>query len=182
MGKPITQFCSKCRKRKPIKGFNIKRGICADCGKSLAAEENIAPSRKRRSRLDPGPKSWRCPNSLQRVHVKDSALAQHKNAAGSICRGSGHELRQRSRDAFDYRGARKLRGRWPALTVMDVLARLHVDQIKEAVSMPAENVQRSRGTAPVSAHFRREGVRRQRSWVGKPLLKHAGHVDTRDRA
>ena len=116
----LTQFCSDCKTRKPIKGFNINRGICADCTKKSRA---ATPSRKKRKQepksvvnaalperprraaaaSQAGPKTSHCPNCLLRVKVKDWTLIEHKNGRGSACRGSGHALPRPSRDAFDYR-------------------------------------------------------------------------------
>jgi hypothetical protein len=120
MGKPITQFCGQCKTRKPIRGFNISRGVCADCkGASKAAKPSRkkgkrgsneattpsvpAQSKRGSTRARSGPKSWKCPNCLQRVDVQNWALVEHKNARGSTCRGSGFEPPHRSGDAFDYR-------------------------------------------------------------------------------
>lgn len=105
MGKPITQFCSKCRKKKPIKGFNIRLGVCADC-KAFAGRKGKSPV-KEPTRPQPSLRSWKCPRCLQRVQVraeKDGfALVQHVNRRRETCRGSGHVLPKQSQDALDHR-------------------------------------------------------------------------------
>jgi len=117
MGEPITQFCSKCKTRKPISGFNINRGLCADCkgtsqpttsskkGKTRNVKASKLPSAQpaKKKFAKSRPKSWKCPNCLQRIQVLKWALVQHKNARGQVCRGSGYEPPQPSRDALDHR-------------------------------------------------------------------------------
>lgn len=105
MGKPITQYCARCKTRKPIKGFNINLGICADCN-VLRRDEDRAKSRPKAPKPAPSsPATWKCPTCLQRIEVDRSGtwLIEHKNSRGANCAGSGHELPQKSRDAFDYR-------------------------------------------------------------------------------
>lgn len=105
MVKPITQFCGGCKKRKPIKGFSIGLGRCAEC-RAAAASQPKAPRKRKKSKTQPvGPKTWKCPNCLQRIETDKSrtALIEHKNGRGRTCVGSGHKLPERSRDALDYR-------------------------------------------------------------------------------
>lgn len=105
MGGPITQYCGNCKKRKPIKGFDIKRGICANCKGTVVTSKDRKPAKKP-TRLEPAtPKARKCPNCLQRVSVDraGSALVEHLNGRHQTCVGSGHKLPQRSRDALDYR-------------------------------------------------------------------------------
>lgn len=106
MGKPITQYCAKCGKRKPIRGFNVRLGICSDCKKLLAAAKAVKPPKsklKPKPKPDQGPKTSTCPRCLQRVNVKHYSLEAHNNLSRTPCAGSGHALPQRSKDALDYR-------------------------------------------------------------------------------
>src|SRR4051794_15918972 len=130
MGEPITQFCGRCKTRKPIKGFNINRGLCAQCNsksKSKSATKSTraarataqatgnrgkgstatSPSSKRRT-----PKKSQCPNCLQLVPVDSSgtSLVKHVNGRRLACRGSGHRLPTKSQDALDYRVAGSFEG------------------------------------------------------------------------
>ena len=58
-----------------------------------------------------GPKTWKCPNCLKRVDIgRGVVLVQHQNARGERCRGSGHQVPQRSTDALDYRVAGSFEG------------------------------------------------------------------------
>lgn len=105
MGKPITQYCALCRTRKPIKGFNINLGICADCN-AARRHQDRAKSRPKSPKSQPAsPGTSKCPTCLQRIDVDPSGteLVEHKNSRGATCAGSRHELPQKSRDAFDYR-------------------------------------------------------------------------------
>lgn len=103
MGKPITQYCARCKRRKTIKGYNINVGICADCN-VVRRDEDRAKS-KPKSPKPASPGTWKCPTCLQRIDVDPSGaeLVEHKNSRGETCAGSRHELPQKSRDAFDHR-------------------------------------------------------------------------------
>jgi len=118
MGEPITQFCGKCKTRKPIKGFNINRGLCAQCQGKHKEQDKGAPKStratpaKRLSSKRRTPKKSQCPNCLQLVPVDSSgtALVKHINGRRSTCRGSGHRLPTKSQDALDYRVAGSFEG------------------------------------------------------------------------
>jgi hypothetical protein len=61
--------------------------------------------------LQPGPKTWKCPNCLKRIDVvRGVALVQHQNLKGQRCRGSGYQIPQKSTDALDYRVAGSFEG------------------------------------------------------------------------
>lgn len=105
MGKAVTQYCAKCRTRKTIKGFNINLGICAECNAVRRDEDRAKSQPKTTKPPHTSAGAWRCPTCLQRVGVDPSGteLLEHRNSRGAVCAGSGHELPQKSRDAFDYR-------------------------------------------------------------------------------
>ena len=109
MGEPITQVCSKCKKRKPIKGFSISQGRCADCKRTTDGTQ-VKKGKRSNAPETQSPKTWKCPYCLQRISVKGGALVKHKNGSGADCRGSRHDLPQRSRDAFDYRAPGNFEG------------------------------------------------------------------------
>lgn len=71
-----------------------------------AADNGVKPKkRKKRTPTDAGPKTSICPNCVQRVDVDRTraVLVAHQNSKGQQCRGSGHQLPQRSTDALDHR-------------------------------------------------------------------------------
>lgn len=111
-GQP-TQYCVGCKSRKSMKGFDVGRGLCAECRSQ--ASSNNASNRGAHPKKPPppqtGPKSWKCPNCLKRIEVdKKRALVQHQNARGLRCAGSGFQLPERSVDAMDYRVAGSFEG------------------------------------------------------------------------
>jgi hypothetical protein len=103
----ITQYCVGCKSRKSMRGFDIGRGLCAECSADRAAQvSKKVPTTKARAVKPPsGPTSWKCPTCLKRIDVNDArtALVRHQNGRGDRCAGSGHQLPQRSTDALDYR-------------------------------------------------------------------------------
>lgn len=109
----VTQYCVGCKSRKSMKGFDVGRGLCAECRSQ--ARSNNASNRGAQSKKPPppqtGPKSWKCPNCLKRIEVdKKRVLVQHQNARGLRCAGSGFQLPERSVDAMDYRVAGSFEG------------------------------------------------------------------------
>lgn len=105
LGAPITQFCSKCRQRKPIKGFNIRRGVCAACKVTLPASRATTSAKKSKGKAPKAVTKWKCPNCLQRIPLDKagSALVEHLNGQRQNCRGSGYLVPARSKDALDHR-------------------------------------------------------------------------------
>ena len=111
--KLLTQYCVGCKSRKPIKGFRVGPGLCAECASGRAQAQKASgakapgkpsPTSKPAANSDV-PKSWKCPRCLRRVDVNGAgtALVQHRNGRGQSCAGSGHQLPQKSTDALDYR-------------------------------------------------------------------------------
>lgn len=99
-----------------MKGFNVGRGLCAECvdhrrqaRAKKAAQVRVSPTK---TPSPQGPKSWRCPTCLKRIDVDiaRTVLVSHQNARGQLCAGSGHELPQKSADAMDYRVAGSFEG------------------------------------------------------------------------
>ncbi|TDL00800.1 hypothetical protein EUA02_05720 [Mycobacterium paragordonae] len=108
--RPITQYCSGCKSQKLITGFDIGRGLCAEC-RSRVRPSKAASSAAQAKKAPAGPKTWKCPNCLKRVEVdKKSILVPHRNAKGQRCAGSGYQLPERSVDALDYRVAGSFEG------------------------------------------------------------------------
>lgn len=107
----LTQYCVSCKSRRPIKGFNIGRALCAECDASRAVDSlrRVAgkkAGRKKTSAKLVGPKTWKCPNCLRRIDVRlGTELADHFNAQGKPCRGSGYQLPQKRLDALDHRAS-----------------------------------------------------------------------------
>lgn len=113
----VTQYCVGCKARKSMKGFDVGRGLCAECRSQARSNNasNNASNRGAQAKKTPppqtGPKSWKCPNCLKRIEVdKKRALVQHQNARGLRCAGSGFQLPERSVDAMDYRVAGSFEG------------------------------------------------------------------------
>lgn len=109
----ITQYCVGCKSRKSMHGFDVGRGLCAECRRQ--ARSNNASNRgaqaKKTTPTQTGPKSWKCPNCLKRIEVdKKRTIVQHLNARGLRCAGSGYQLPERSVDAMDYRVAGSFEG------------------------------------------------------------------------
>lgn len=105
VGEPITQFCGKCKKRKPITGFDVRRGLCSKCSRAATAKElrrRKKPAVKDRVRPV---KNRKCPLCLQFVSVisGSGALVKHLNSRQEACRGSGSRPRRKGSDAMDYR-------------------------------------------------------------------------------
>ena len=102
-----TQYCVDCKSRKSMKGFDIGRGLCAECRASRPPQvsRKVLKTTTRPTKPPPGPTSWKCPTCLTRIDVNDTrtALVRHENGRGDRCAGSGHQLPQRSTDALDYR-------------------------------------------------------------------------------
>lgn len=102
-----TQYCVGCKSRTSMRGFDIGRGLCAECRASRPAQvsKKAPKTRTRPTKPPPGPTSWKCPTCLKRIEVNDArtALVRHENGRGDRCAGSGHQLPQRSTDALDYR-------------------------------------------------------------------------------
>jgi hypothetical protein len=109
----ITQYCVDCKSRKSMQGFDVGRGLCADC-RGQSRSNNVSHRGVQAKKAPPaaaGPKSWKCPNCLKRIDVdKKRALVQHQNARGLRCAGSGYQLPERSVDAMDYRVAGSFEG------------------------------------------------------------------------
>lgn len=109
----ITQYCVGCKSRKSTNGFDVARGLCAEC-RGQARPNNLSSRGAQGKKAPPtpaGPKSWKCPNCLKRIEVdKKRALVQHQNARGLRCTGSGYQLPERSVDAMDYRVAGSFEG------------------------------------------------------------------------
>lgn len=105
MGKPVTQYCGKCKTRRPIKGFDIELGVCASCRGAVSVRKGGSPVETRATPNPPVPMKWRCPKCLQKVPVDaaGAVLIEHLNIRREICGASGYELPQKSQDAFDYR-------------------------------------------------------------------------------
>lgn len=106
----ITQYCSGCKAQKLITGFDIARGLCAEC-RSRVRPSKAARSTTPAKKAPAGPKTWKCPNCLKRIEVdKKSALIPHRNARGQRCTGSGYQVPEKSVDALDYRVAGSFEG------------------------------------------------------------------------
>lgn len=100
-----------------MKGFNVRSGLCAQCGESRQQAQAVrAASKREQPEKQPstpsGPKSWKCPNCLKRIDVNNArtALVLHNGAGGRLCVGSGYQLPQKSVDALDYRVAGSFEG------------------------------------------------------------------------
>lgn len=108
----ITQYCVGCKSRTSIKGFDVGRGLCAECRRRARPSKAASSGAPKKPPAPPaGPKSWKCPNCLKRLEVdKARALVQHQNAKGQRCAGSGYQLPERSVDALDYRVAGSFEG------------------------------------------------------------------------
>lgn len=109
----ITQYCVGCKSRKSMKGFDVGRGLCAECRNRTrpTSASHRGAQAKKAPPPQTGPKSWKCPNCLKRIEVdKKRALVQHQNARGLRCAGSGYQLPERSVDAMDYRVAGSFEG------------------------------------------------------------------------
>lgn len=83
-----------------MKGFDIGRGLCAECRASRPARvsKKMPKEKTRATKPPPGPTSWKCPTCLKRIDVNDArtALVRHQNGRGDRCAGSGNQLPQRS--------------------------------------------------------------------------------------
>lgn len=105
---PITQFCGMCRQRRPIKGFSIKSGRCKECRairRQALAQISPPAKKKMKKTTRTTPDASRCPSCLVLVGIvgRSPALAEHHDARGNICLGSGRGLPRSSGDALDHR-------------------------------------------------------------------------------
>ena len=99
-----TQYCVECKSRKPMKKFDVGRGLCAECRTHAHPQSPSRPQARDESHPQ-GRKSWKCPNCLKQIRVDamQDALVRHTNSRQERCAGSGYQLPQLSTDALDYR-------------------------------------------------------------------------------
>ena len=102
---PLSKFCMRCEKRKPMAGF--KRGQhCGACKIELRDTRPLAPQQKpneTKIRQPKEPDASKCPVCLQEVRVAGhNVLAYHHNLQAQKCRGAGHRpTKPNGRDAMD---------------------------------------------------------------------------------
>ena len=108
MGIAITQYCGACRERRPVRGFDIRLGVCAGCKAALVASKRALAKSTSARQVDPRPdppRQIKCPTCLQRVAVNSAgtALVDHPSERRESCAGSRLDASPKRTDALDHR-------------------------------------------------------------------------------